>query len=225
MAATTGVALIRNVERLPPDVLKQWYQDAPVDECRRADKIKSQHRLRQFLAGRELLRNLVKQGLGFVPKIDVADTGRLSLSNSSVACSISHSHSVVVVAYSSLGCIGVDVERIAARHRPGIEHIVMSFFSAEEQAVWKELKVAERKCWFYRQWTQKEALAKLDGNGLSLSRHLPPQGVELDHFAIGEYMCAVAYPAGESPVFFSGECLFVENTFRMVLSATDFGAE
>jgi 4'-phosphopantetheinyl transferase len=79
--------------------------------------------------------------------------------------SVSHSGDWIVVAVTSGGAVGVDVEQ---RGRPrdllGVARLVLS---AGERAVLDGCPPDARACGFLRYWTRKEAIVKATGDGLT----------------------------------------------------------
>jgi 4'-phosphopantetheinyl transferase len=76
---------------------------------------------------------------------------------------VSHSGAWVVAAFSKVGPVGVDVERI----RPVDMALARRFFSADECEALLALAGAEQTALFFRYWTLKESYLKALGSGLS----------------------------------------------------------
>ncbi|TDT46714.1 4'-phosphopantetheinyl transferase [Maribacter spongiicola] len=93
------------------------------------------------------------------------------LENSSIQFNISHSNDVIVCAITSVGAIGVDIEKISAIP---IEDFKDQFLPLEYETILKAPKVLEQ---FYTYWTQKEAVVKSNGSGL----HIPLQSFEISN--------------------------------------------
>lgn len=119
------------------------------------------------------------------------------LENSSIQFNISHSNDVIVCAITSVGDIGVDVEKISEIN---VEDFKEQFSRSEYEAIIGSSNVLEQ---FYRFWTQKEAIVKANGFGL----HIPLNSFEINnHQAIignqcyflkeiplnSQYICSVA---------------------------------
>lgn len=78
---------------------------------------------------------------------------------------ISHSHNLVVFAFSKFRSIGVDVEHI--RHLPDYHEMANCYFHPKERAGLQSLPLCERQKAFFEYWTRKEAFVKATGEGLS----------------------------------------------------------
>lgn len=77
--------------------------------------------------------------------------------------SLSHSEDYVVCAISDKE-IGVDIQK--EKDNP-LERVVARFFSTKENIIYQNLSSNEEKrSWFYRTWSAKEAYIKLTGKGL-----------------------------------------------------------
>ncbi len=77
---------------------------------------------------------------------------------------LSHSSDRVVLAFSSDGELGIDIERRVAL--PDLEAVAKTAFSPSEQALLAGLDPEDRVEGFYRCWTSKEAFIKYTGEGL-----------------------------------------------------------
>jgi 4'-phosphopantetheinyl transferase len=90
-------------------------------------------------------------------------------SNSRIAFNISHSGTVVLLAFTRAREIGVDVEQIRSDFE--VDAIARRFFSPDERQQLAALPQEERFQAFFRCWTRKEAYIKATGDGLSLPLH------------------------------------------------------
>jgi 4'-phosphopantetheinyl transferase len=86
--------------------------------------------------------------------------GRPRVVGHDLEVSISHSGALVVVAATSAGRVGVDVERV----RP-IDHVLLSDEICHRAEARPDLRPAS----FYKLWTRKESVLKATGVGLGLS--------------------------------------------------------
>ncbi len=77
---------------------------------------------------------------------------------------ISHSHNLIVFAFSRNRRLGVDVEHV--RSMPGMDEIIKGSFHPAEREALKTMEFYERRHAFYDCWTRKEALIKATGEGL-----------------------------------------------------------
>src|SRR5690606_38644752 len=77
---------------------------------------------------------------------------------------LSHSGSIMALAVTRAGPVGVDVERIDASR--SMEELVARNFAPGEQAAFLALPEGERTDAFFEIWTRKEAFLKVTGEGL-----------------------------------------------------------
>ncbi len=90
---------------------------------------------------------------------------------------ISHSHELVVFAFSKFRRLGVDVEHI--RPMPDFPEIMNCNFHPYEIAALQGIPLYERQQAFFYYWTGKEAFVKATGEGLS--RSLASFFISLNH--------------------------------------------
>lgn len=149
----------------PPNLLNRWsprqlqrYQGIQ-DSAPRRSWAWTQVALREILG-----RYLDQRGEDL--RILVDTHGRPQLEGLGPSFSLSHCERRVLVAVDPSGApLGVDLERRDPTRR--LQAIVQRFFCAEDQALFFALAASDQLKVFYRWWTQKEALAKADGRGLS----------------------------------------------------------
>jgi 4'-phosphopantetheinyl transferase len=142
------------------------------DEQDRAKRFHFDRHRRRFIVSHGALRQILAGYLGIEPA-DISYTkashGKPCLSGShqeaGIFFNLSHSHELAIIAVTGIGEIGVDVEYIQ-RFR-NIDGIAARFFSAAEQAVYKDLVDEFKVLGFYNCWTRKEAFIKALGEGLS----------------------------------------------------------
>ena len=79
--------------------------------------------------------------------------------------SVSRCGELCLIAVTSLGPVGVDVERVAPR--PELDAIAARRFASEEIAALERLDATGRLVGFYRCWTRKEAYLKATADGLT----------------------------------------------------------
>ena len=82
--------------------------------------------------------------------------------------SLSHSHGTVLCVVSEVE-VGADIQysRDTVTVDPDWEQRLLErFFSEQEKQEWSRLAREERRDYFYRQWTRKEAYGKLTGKGI-----------------------------------------------------------
>lgn len=122
---------------------------------------------RQLLLSRAMLRTVLTRYLGADVAIRIAEYGRPELVQSSpLSFNLSHSRDRVIVAVSSLGPVGVDVEYAARPRR--VERLMTRYFSSLEQSALLSLPSEERLTRFYRLWALKESYIKARGLGLAI---------------------------------------------------------
>jgi len=112
-------------------------------------------RKHQFLLGQHLLTCLYKEYFyDLVPTIDYTMSGRPIFVSGNVEFSISHSKSLVVCGISTLGHVGVDVEKINSERN--WQGIAKEFFYRKEV---KSISESESPVHlFYNHWVVKESL-------------------------------------------------------------------
>ena len=99
--------------------------------------------------------------------IAITDHAKPVLGQSSpIDFSVSHSGRIALYAFSSAGCVGIDVEEI--RTLDPIR-LAQTCFSDAEQAELKTVDLESRLHTFFDGWVRKEAVVKADGRGLSLA--------------------------------------------------------
>jgi 4'-phosphopantetheinyl transferase len=171
---------------LPPNEIHVWraFLDQPMplvtwfarqlsaDERKRAARFHFAHDQRRFTVSRGLLRILLSGYMQCSPEsIQFCYTpyGKPTLAEGTGTMlphfNLSHSHELVLYAFSRTQEPGIDVELV----RPIAEakRIAERFFSARENAVLAALAPAEMQKYFFIYWTRKEAYLKARGIGLS----------------------------------------------------------
>jgi 4'-phosphopantetheinyl transferase len=137
------------------------------DETAHAARFYFERDRRQFIVARSVLRHLLGSRLGIPPRevpIRYKAHGKPWV-DGPFAFNVAHSAGLIVVALTSGGDIGVDVERID----PSIDamQIAEDFYSRSETERLRRLRGAERIRGFFRCWARKEAYLKAIGSGLS----------------------------------------------------------
>lgn len=84
-----------------------------------------------------------------------------------VQFNISHSTNNLLVAISTIGAVGIDIEQ-ANPQRRDFSGLVEKCFAKSEQNYWHNLPETEKAAEFYRFWTRKEAFVKAVGRGLAM---------------------------------------------------------
>ena len=177
--------------------LREWLSAGEVARCQRF--VRAQ-RLRQFVAGRILLRKALGRLLNVAPREIVLEeqVGNAPLLVSPVVkggmpgFSIAHSGRWVACAVSTQTALGLDIEV----RDPGrdLSALAAQAFDQREMALWeraRHLPEAQRVAAFYRMWSEKEARFKL---GAALSGHC----VEVPHAELSVIVCS-ATPLDGTP--------------------------
>jgi 4'-phosphopantetheinyl transferase len=130
-------------------------EDLPEDERRRAEALLRPLSRRRWVASRWALRGVLCRYLRRAPEEIRLATGehgkpRLAEPAAGLSFNLSHSDRMAVIAVAQDREVGVDVERVAARHPRG----------------------------FYERWADREARLKCLGTGLTGST--PPQEVQIE---------------------------------------------
>jgi 4'-phosphopantetheinyl transferase len=137
------------------------------EELTRAQTFK--HKQHQFVATRALLRKVLAFYTG-TPSASLEfarrEEGKPFLINAPtpVYFNLSHSGNFAVLAVSTLGEIGIDIETIRPRNFLAIAE---RYYHADELAQLQALPAAEREHYFFKLWTLKEAFFKATGSGIS----------------------------------------------------------
>ena len=128
----------------------------------------------QFVLARACLRILLGRVLEIDPRqvpISESSYGKPetpAINGRSVSYNVAHSQGTILIALCRRGAVGVDVEHLD-RATDIMEVAHASFTPNETTKLAFSEDPDQRKLAFYRCWTQKEAIVKADGRGLSLS--------------------------------------------------------
>lgn len=195
-----SAAICYGLEKVQPQIFAAWHGQLTPAEKLRADGFRSPLRLRQFVAARHLLKSLLTQQLEIDAALDISCDGAPSLSQIDLYCSIAHSSDAVFVAYSKWP-IGVDIEILDTRkmQRRNYGRLVKEFFPAENELIFNSLPQSQRVEWFYRQWTAREAAAKMTGEGLSLRGLCEPLKTKPTMLMMENFMAAIAHEGPLQP--------------------------
>lgn len=110
------------------------------------------------------------------------DRGKPSLKYFPSLCfNSSYSHDLLVIGIAECCPFGVDIERIKPREDE--DKIVESFFSSEEQACYRQRRLASPHA-FYEFWTAKEGVIKALGKGLWEAEIVPKVILKNDRFVL-----------------------------------------
>lgn len=160
---------------LSPDPAREAEALSRLDEFERArtQKFATPGPRRRFILCRAALRSILCNNLGCSNEqltIGSSYYGKpyaiMQRREHSIGFSVSHSGNHSLVALSSRGRIGVDIEEWDPRR--SVDLIVESVFTAAERADMECTDASQRQRLFFKLWTIKEALVKAVGMGLSL---------------------------------------------------------
>ncbi|MEK6278991.1 MAG: 4'-phosphopantetheinyl transferase superfamily protein [Acidobacteriota bacterium] len=167
----TGVHIWRVSLEQPAENVERFRELLSRDEQGRADRFRFEIDRTHFVVARGCLRTLLAQYLKTVPqeiKFSYSDYGKPQLADleTNLRFNLSHSGGLALYAFTRIGEVGVDIERI----RPDFadEKIARRFFSVSEVACLARLPAQARVEAFFNCWTRKEAFIKAKGMGLSL---------------------------------------------------------
>jgi 4'-phosphopantetheinyl transferase len=157
----------------------EWIDTAPEpeglpilddDERARAGRLRFERDRRRFVARRAFRRRILGEHLGIEPvsvRYRRSANGKPELLGATgLAFSASHSDGLAIVAVTTQGEVGVDIERV--RPMPDALNIARRFFAAREYEHLRSVPAGTRSEAFLRLWTAKEACIKLVGRGLSM---------------------------------------------------------
>lgn len=155
------------------------------DERVRANRLRFPALRRRFVAGRAAQRRILADYLDADPgglRFRYGPFGKPCLESAwakGIAFNATHSGSAMLVAIGRCKEIGVDLEKI--RSEPTFVGLVARYFSDREQRILESLPRQRLAAAFFSIWTQKEALMKAMGSGLSMPLHsfdvMPSPGV------------------------------------------------
>jgi 4'-phosphopantetheinyl transferase len=155
---------------LPPGELPSISSCLDEEERQRAARFRFQRDGDRFLASRGLLRNILASYLNTPPgdiHFGYASQGKPFLpDHSDLHFNLAHAADVLVVAVAAGRELGVDVEQVFSE--AVMNDVSGAVLSDPERGAFGRLDPGERRDWFVRLWTRKEAYIKADGRGMSL---------------------------------------------------------
>jgi 4'-phosphopantetheinyl transferase len=155
---------------LPPDELARISRCLSDEERQRAARFHFQRDRDRFLASRGLLRHILASYVKAPPgeiRLGYAPQGKpFLLDHPDLHFNLSHAEDVLVVAVAAGREIGVDVEQEFSE--AVMNQVSGAVLSQPERVALGRLEPGERRKWFVRLWTRKEAYIKADGRGMSL---------------------------------------------------------
>jgi len=161
------------LERTEEDLrrLRKWLDRA---ELERASSFRGKAHRDSFIAARGLLRGALGELLSVAPdriELHYSGTGKPFLAGEPLEFNLAHSGPTAVLAVSSHGPVGIDVEGI--REVPDALALADRFLPAPEGFTLRRSTAENRSALFLRFWTAAEALLKADGAGLGGLETLP----------------------------------------------------
>jgi 4'-phosphopantetheinyl transferase len=141
------------------------------DEKARAQRLRIPSKANAFIVGRARLRQILARYLDR-PPAELTFTRGPQGKPALAAChggelhfNLAHSGAWMLLAVTSVGPVGVDLERID----PALDFapLVRRYFSSAEQEVLNHASPARQRRTFYRLWTGKEAFLKGRGEGFA----------------------------------------------------------
>lgn len=157
----------------------EWVDTAPEpggiailddEERARAARFRFERDGRRFVARRSFLRRVLAGYTGAAPaslRYRRSNFGKPELMDADgLAFSTSHAAGLAIVAVTTHGDVGVDIERL--RRIPDGLNIARRFFTGAELEHLRSIPTSMRPDAFLRLWTRKEAYVKAVGRGLSM---------------------------------------------------------
>ncbi len=152
--------------------LSQLRELLSADELNRLNRSTSEDVKRSFLFSRGCLRKILGQHLRLNPKelrfkYGPHEKPELEPLHDKVIphFNLSHSRDLLVIALSATQAVGIDVEWV--RPNQELDAIARRYFSNDEIKTLSRLNENEKNAQFFRYWTEKEAIVKAMGAGVS----------------------------------------------------------
>jgi 4'-phosphopantetheinyl transferase len=174
---------------LKTELCADLYPILSAEERSLAEKFQRESLKKQYLTVRVGLRQILAAYLGQSAanlKIVKTEYGKPYLLNyPEIQFNISHSGDTLLLAISTIGAVGIDIEQPKPQLRD-FSALVKKCFAASEIIYWHTLADDKKVAEFYRFWTRKEAFVKAVGRGLAIGvQHceiaatMPPRFVSL----------------------------------------------
>ena len=171
---TNDVQVWRGYLDQPPATVDRLSELLSDDEHSRANRFHFEIDRKHFIVARGYLRTLISRYQEIPPaeiQFSYTSHGKPLLVTTNPQLqpfhfNLAHSGGLAVYAFTRIGEVGIDVERI----RPDVtgDEIAKRFFSPTECACLETLSKESRHHAFFNCWTRKEAFIKAIGIGLSL---------------------------------------------------------
>jgi 4'-phosphopantetheinyl transferase len=155
-------------------ILPAYYSLLSPEESDRASRRRKGQLRDQFVLARACLRILLGHRLLVTPhQVPIYENsyGKPEtpvMNGRGISYSVAHSQGTILIALCCEGAVGVDIEHLD-RVTDIMEIAQMSFTPTEIMKLAALEEPCDRSLAFYRCWTQKEAVIKADGRGVSLS--------------------------------------------------------
>ena len=161
-------------------LLDDYRQLLTADELAQEKRFHFEADRRRYLVTRALLRCTLSRYIDLPPsawRFETNEYGRPYIANTEVPATrlhfnISHTNSLIAVAVSLQGALGVDTENLS--RRPTVSHLAARYFASTENRALQSLPLSQQALRFFEYWTLKESYIKTRGMGLS---------IPLDHFS------------------------------------------
>jgi 4'-phosphopantetheinyl transferase len=154
------------------DVLIRLSELLSPDEHQRVARFKFDRHRNRFIAGRGILRSVLSGYANRDPAdlvFNYAKHGKPELVFHArplpLQFNLAHSVDLALIAVTTLGPIGVDVEEVRPVKDAG--DLVARFFSARENGLFQNVAEDRKPAAFFNLWTRKEALLKATGEGIT----------------------------------------------------------
>lgn len=157
--------------------LEGWSRLLSAAELERARRFAVERGRRNFIVCRSSLRQLLGAYSGTQPqllKLQARANGKMEMkagaNMADLRFNVSHSADLALIAVTTAGPVGVDIERKRAIWR--MESLARFSFSQSELSSWQQVPPEDRAGVFLAVWTRKEAFLKATGRGLGLGHRL-----------------------------------------------------
>jgi 4'-phosphopantetheinyl transferase len=155
-------------------LLDNYRQLLTTDELAQAKRFHFETDRRRYLVTRALLRCTLSRYVDLPPaawRFQTNEYGRPHISNAEgpaarLHFNISHTNSLIAVAVSLQGALGVDTENVS--RRPTVSHLAADYFTSTENRDLQSLPLSQQALRFFDYWTLKESYIKARGIGLSI---------------------------------------------------------
>jgi 4'-phosphopantetheinyl transferase len=155
-----------NLKDISTNDLEGYYQHISKEDQVKSNKFVHFEDKKRYIVARMGIKILLKNLIDTDYQIEKNAFGKPYVKNSPIKYNLSHSGNFVLLAVSSCTEVGVDVEVI--RDIPNLESLFLNTLHINEISYIKNLAPALILRNFLQIWTQKEAVVKALGKGLSI---------------------------------------------------------